>query len=171
MVAMVLPLTGAAAAGANQGNWMQDDTAWIAITFENCHSVAGPFYHGTAAALNAGDLLAPGFASNYQKGRISNHIYFSSIIASLAAQMAAALTGVRGRGHVYIVEPTGPFEDDPNVTNKRFRGNPTRSYRSRHPLRIVREVDDWEEHSAEIINGMLDRLAVLREQGQDHIED
>jgi rifampin ADP-ribosylating transferase len=150
---------------------MQDDTAWIAITFENCHSVAGPFYHGTAAELEAGDLLVPGFASNYQAGRVSNHVYFSSTVASLAAQMAAALTGVQGRGHVYIVEPTGPFEDDPNVTNKRFRGNPTKSYRSRHALRIIGEVDDWVEHSPEIINGMLDRLAVLREQGLDLIED
>ncbi|MEO8453062.1 MAG: NAD(+)--rifampin ADP-ribosyltransferase [Gemmatimonadota bacterium] len=150
---------------------MQDDTAWIAITFENCHTVVGPFYHGTAAELEAGGLLVPGFASNYQKGRISNHIYFSTTVASLAAQMAAALTGVQGRGHVYIVEPTGPFEDDPNVTNKRFRGNPTKSYRSRHPLRIISEVDDWEEHSPEIINGMLDRLAVLREHGSDLIED
>jgi rifampin ADP-ribosylating transferase len=150
---------------------MQDDADWIAITFENCHSVAGPFYHGTAAELEAGDLLVPGFASNYQAGRVSNHVYFSSTVASLAAQMAAALTGAQGRGHVYIVEPTGPFEDDPNVTNKRFRGNPTKSYRSRHALRIIGEVDDWVEHSPEIITGMLDRLAVLREQGLDLIED
>lgn len=150
---------------------MEDDTDWMPITFENCHTVAGPFYHGTAAELEAGDLLVPGCASNYQKGRISNHIYFSSTIASLAAQMAAALTGVEGRGHVYVVEPTGPFEDDPNVTNKRFRGNPTKSYRSRHPLRIITEIDEWEEHSPEIIRGMLDRLAALREQGLDLIED
>jgi rifampin ADP-ribosylating transferase len=142
-----------------------------AVTLENCHSVAGPFYHGTAAKLKDGDLIVPGFASNYQNGRISNHVYFSSMVASLAAQMAAALTGAQGRGHVYIVEPTGPFEDDPNVTNKRFRGNPTKSYRSRHPLRIIREVDDWEEHEADVINGMLDRLAVLRKQGLDLIED
>lgn len=150
---------------------MQDDTAWVPTTFENCHSVAGPFYHGTAAELEAGDLLMPGFASNYQEGRISNHVYFSSTVASLAAQMAAALTGVEGRGHVYIVEPTGPFEDDPNVTNKRFRGNPTKSYRSRHPLRIVGEVEDWEEHAPDVIQGMLDRLAALREKGLDLIED
>jgi hypothetical protein len=92
-------------------------------------------------------------------------------VASLAAQLAAALAGVEGRGHVYIVEPTGPFEDDPNVTNKRFPGNPTRSYRSRHPLRVVAELVDWEEHSADVIQGMLDRLAALREQGLDLIED
>lgn len=150
---------------------MQDDTTWTATTFENCRSVAGPFYHGTAAELKAGDLLAPGFESNYQKGRISNHVYFTSLVASLAAQLAAALTGAQGRGHVYLVEPTGPFEDDPNVTNKRFRGNPTKSYRSKHPLRIVSEVDDWEEHSQEVIDEMLARLALLREQGLDLIED
>jgi rifampin ADP-ribosylating transferase len=150
---------------------MSDDMPWVPVTFENCGLVAGPFYHGTAARLEVGDLLSPGFGSNYQEGRISNHIYFSSMVASLAAQMAAALTGSGGRGHVYLVEPTGPFEDDPNVTNKRFPGNPTRSYRSRHPLRIVGEVDDWEEHSPEIIKGMLERLAALREQGLDVIED
>ncbi len=150
---------------------MQDDTTWTAVTFESCHSVVGPFYHGTAAELKAGDLVVPGHASNYQKGRISNHVYFSTTITSLAAQMAVALTGTQGRGHVYLVEPTGPFEDDPNVTNKRFRGNPTKSYRSRHPLRVIGEVDDWEEHSPEVIAGMLHRLAVLREQGQDLIED
>lgn len=150
---------------------MSEDATWIPITFENCDSVAGPFYHGTASVLEAGDLLVPGFASNYQKERISNNIYFSSTVASLAAQMAAALAGIQGRGHVYIVEPTGPFEDDPNVTNKRFPGNPTKSYRSRHPLRIIGELTDWKEHGPEVIKGMLDSLAVLRERGLDLIED
>lgn len=150
---------------------MKDDLSWTPVTFENCGSVPGPFYHGTAVKLKPGDLLSPGFESNYQKGRTSNNIYFSSTVASLAAQMAAALTGSEGRGHVYMVEPTGPFEDDPNVTNKRFKGNPTKSYRSRHPLRIVAEVSDWDEHSPEIIKGMLDRLAALRDQGSDVIED
>lgn len=147
------------------------DTPWIPITFENCHTVPGPFYHGTASKLNIGDLLVPGFESNYQKGRISNNIYFSETVASLAAQLATALLGIKERGHVYIVEPTGPFEDDPNVTNKKFPGNPTKSYRSKHPLRIIGEVHDWEEHSPEMIQGMLDRLAILREQGRDLIED
>lgn len=150
---------------------MQDDLTWVATTPENCHSVPGPFYHGTAAKLEVGALLVPGHTSNYQTGRISNHVYFSTTVASLAAQMATALTGMQGRGHVYIVEPTGPFEDDPNVTNKRFRGNPTKSYRSRHPLRIIGEVADWVEHSPATINGMLERLAELRRQGVDLIED
>jgi hypothetical protein len=150
---------------------MSEDTPWIPVTYENCDGVAGPFYHGTASLLEPGDLLMPGFASNYQKGRISNNIYFSSTVASLAAQMAAALAGIEGQGHVYIVEPTGPFEDDPNVTNKRFPGNPTKSYRSRHPLRVIGELTDWQEHSPEVIQGMLDRLAALRAQGMDLIED
>jgi rifampin ADP-ribosylating transferase len=150
---------------------MQDDLAWVPTTLENCRSVPGPFYHGTAAELAAGDLLVPGHASNYQAGRIANHVYFSATVASLAAQMATALRGIQGRGHVYVMEPTGPFEDDPNVTNKRFRGNPTKSYRTRHPLRIVGEVEDWVEHSPDVINGMMERLAALRKQGIDLIED
>lgn len=150
---------------------MHDDPTWTPVTVENSHTVTGPFYHGTAAKLAAGDLLVPGYESNYQKGRISNHVYFSCLVAGLAAQLAAALTGAEGRGHVYLVEPTGPFEDDPNVTNKRFRGNPTRSYRTKHPVRIVAEVDDWEEHSPETVQAMLDGLAALRTQGLDLIED
>ncbi|MFS0701667.1 NAD(+)--rifampin ADP-ribosyltransferase [Cellulomonas sp. 179-A 4D5 NHS] len=76
-----------------------------------------------------------------------------------------------GRGHVYVVEPLGPFEDDPNVTDKRFPGNPTQSYRTRHPLRVVAELEDWEGHAPEVLQGMLDSLARLREQGLDVIED
>lgn len=150
---------------------MKDEVDWIPVTYEDCSRVTGPFYHGTAVALKVGDLLSPGFASNYQEGRVSNHIYFSCTVANLAAQVAVALTGAEGRGHVYIVEPTGPFEDDPNVTNKRFRGNPTKSYRSRHPLRIIGEVEEWDEHSPDVIKGMLDRLAALKAEGKDLIED
>lgn len=85
--------------------------------------------------------------------------------------MATALAGTGERGHIYVVEPLGPFEDDPNVTNKRFPGNPTQSYRTRHPLRVVDEVPDWVGHSPEVLKEMLDRLALLREQGLDVIED
>jgi rifampin ADP-ribosylating transferase len=81
------------------------------------------------------------------------------------------LAGIEERGHIYVVEPLGPFEDDPNVTNKRFPGNPTRSYRSRHPLRVLDEVVDWQGHEPEVLQGMLDSLKVLREQGRDLIED
>src|SRR5436190_21210868 len=141
---------------------MSDESSWVPVTYENCDRVTGPFYHGTAALLEAGELLVPGFGSNYQKDRISNRIYFSSMVASLAAQMAAALTGGGGRGHVYIVEPTGPFEDDPNVTNKRFPGNPTKSYRSRCPLRIVGEVTQWRRLTPEELRSWRERLANIK---------
>ena len=87
------------------------------------------------------------------------------------AELATALAGSGERGRIYVVEPLGPFEDDPNVTNKRFPGNPTQSYRTRHPLRVVGVVDSWEGHDPEVLKGMLDRLALLREQGLDLIED
>jgi rifampin ADP-ribosylating transferase len=91
--------------------------------------------------------------------------------AAWGAELATALAGSEERGRIYIVEPLGPFEEDPNVTNKRFPGNPTQSYRTREPLRVVGEVEDWEGHSPEVIRGMLDHLAQLREQGLDVIED
>jgi hypothetical protein len=87
------------------------------------------------------------------------------------AELATALAGSDERGHIYVVEPTGPFEDDPNVTNKRFPGNITQSYRTRHPLVVVAEVENWEGHPAEVLDGMLDNIARLREQGLDVIED
>ena len=143
------------------------------VTYERCADVEGPFYHGTKAALGVGTELVPGYGSNYQKGRVSNNIYFTSLVETAAwgAELATALAGSRERGRIYLVEPLGPFEDDPNVTDKRFPGNPTRSYRTRHPLRVVAEVDDWEGHSPDQLKAMLDGLARLREQGRDVIED
>jgi rifampin ADP-ribosylating transferase len=143
------------------------------VTYEHCSHIEGPFFHGTKAALDVGDELVAGYGSNYQDGRISNNIYFSSLVGTAAwgAEMATALAGIEGRGHIYIVEPLGPFEDDPNVTNKKFPGNRTNSYRSRHPLRVVGEVDEWEGHPPEVLQGMLANLARLREQGLDLIED
>lgn len=145
----------------------------VPVTFEHCDHVEGPFFHGTKEAFEVGDLLVAGQASNFQDGRVSNHVYFSALLepAIWGAELATALTGSDGRGHVYVVEPTGPFEDDPNVTNKRFAGNPTRSYRTRHPMRVISEVHDWEGHSPEVLESMLDSLARLREQGLDLIED
>ena len=102
----------------------------------------GPFFHGTRADLEIGDLLTAGFISNYRDTVVMNHIYFTALAkgAGLAAEIA------KGDGHprVYVVEPTGEFEDDPNVTDKKFPGNPTRSYRSRLPLKIVGELTNWE---------------------------
>lgn len=145
----------------------------VPVTFDRCSHVEGPFYHGTKFALEVGDQLVPGHGSNYQEGRTSNNIYFSAILetAVWGAELATALAGGDDRGHVYVVEPTGPFEDDPNVTNKRFPGNITQSYRTRHPMQIVGEVQAWEGHTPELLNGMLDSIARLREQGLDVIED
>lgn len=143
------------------------------VTYDNCDLTSGPFYHGTKYALDAGDELVPGYGSNFQEGRVSNHIYFTARVdtAAWGAELASALAGSGERGHIYVVEPTGPFEDDPNVTNKRFPGNPTQSYRTRHPMRVVVEVQSWEGHAPEVLKGMLDHLAMLREQGLDVIED
>jgi rifampin ADP-ribosylating transferase len=145
----------------------------IPVTYENCAQVKGPFYHGTRTALEVGVELVPGYGSNYHGGRVSNNIYFSALVetAVWGAELASALAGGGERGHIYLVEPLGPFEDDPNVTNKRFPGNPTRSYRTRHPLRITAELVDWQGHDPDTLMGMLDHLAQLREQGLDVIED
>ncbi len=143
------------------------------MTFEHCAHVEGPFYHGSKSALAVGDDLSPGYGSNFHQGRVSNNIYFTTLVdtAAWAAELATALAGSGERGTIYVVEPRGPFEDDPNVTNKRFPGNPTRSYRSRHPLRVLGEVDGWQGHEPEVLKRMLDSLALLREQGLDVIED
>ena len=150
------------------------DLSWIPCTYESCAHISGPFYHGTAAKLEPGTLLSPGFESNYQKGRVSNHIYFTALpapAAGLAAELAVVLTGAEPPGHVYVVEPTGPFEDDPNVTNKRFPGNPTKSYRSIHPLRIIAEVEKWEPGDPAIVKGMLENLERMRKQGLQNLID
>lgn len=100
-----------------------------------------PFYHGTKADLQVGDLLTAAFKSNYYPKIVMNHIYFTSLFSG--AGLAAELAKGDGRGRVYIVQPTGSFENDPNVTDKKFPGNPTRSYRSEAPLKIVGEITDW----------------------------
>jgi len=147
--------------------------AFVPVTYESHEHVEGPFFHGTRSSLGVGDELVPGYVSNFQQGRVSNNIYFTGLVdtAAWGAELATALAGSNERGHIYEVEPLGPFEDDPNVTNKRFPGNPTRSYRTRSPLRIVAEVDDWEGHAPEALQEMLDNLARLREQCLDVIED
>ena len=117
----------------------------------------GPFYHGTKADLRTGDLLTAGFQSNYHSTVMMNHIYFTALIngAGLAAELAPG----DGQARVYVVEPTGSFESDPNVTDKKFPGNPTRSYRSSAPLRIVGEVTDWVRLTPEELNRWRKKLA------------
>ncbi|MFI5976196.1 NAD(+)--rifampin ADP-ribosyltransferase [Streptomyces sp. NPDC051452] len=119
----------------------------------------GPFFHGTKADLRVGDHLTAGFRSNYRPEVVMNHIYFTALRdgAGLAAELAAG----DGEPRVYVVEPTGEFENDPNVTDKKFPGNPTRSYRSREPLRIVAEVTDWTRQTPEALQMWRDRLAAV----------
>lgn len=108
---------------------------------------SGPFYHGTKADLRVGDLLTAGGRSNYNPEVVMNHVYFTALVSG--AGLAAALAKGDGRQRVYIVEPTGSFENDPNVTDKKFPGNPTRSYRTQKPLRIIGEVTDWVSQTPE----------------------
>jgi rifampin ADP-ribosylating transferase len=148
-------------------------TDHVPVTFESCDHVAGPFFHGTRVTFAPGDRIVPGHGSNYHDGRIANHVYFAALLepSIWAAELATALAGDDDRGHVYVVEPTGPFEDDPNVTDKKFPGNVTRSYRTRHPVRVVDEVRDLDPHPPEVLQGMLDNLARLRAEGRDVIDD
>ena len=117
----------------------------------------GPFYHGTKTDLQVGDLLTAGFKSNYKPEIIMNHIYFTSL--ANGAGLAAALAEGDGRERVYIVEPIGSFENDPNVTDKKFPGNPTRSYRSKTPLKIVGEVTDWVKQTPDELQKWREKLA------------
>lgn len=127
-------------------------------TFHSNHpSDKGPFYHGTKADLKAGDLLNPGGHSNYQADLKMNHIYFTGLVNG--AGLAAALAKGDGPERVYMVEPTGSFENDPNVTDKKFPGNPTRSYRSLAPLKIVGEAKEWVRMRPEDLQKFRDRLA------------
>ena len=130
---------------------------------------AWTLYHGTRADLHPGDLIEPGYASNYGKRNKATHVYLTATLD--AATWGAELAVGDGPGRIYIVEPTGPIEDDPDLTNRKFRGNPTKSYRSLQPLRVTGEITNWPAHSPEALKVMKDglsrreRLAV--EQGRD----
>jgi rifampin ADP-ribosylating transferase len=129
----------------------------------------GVYLHGTRADLAVGDLLVPGRESNFEGGRVMNHVYFTATLD--AAVWGAELAAGDGRGRIYVVEPSGEFEDDPNVTDKKFPGNPTRSYRSRAPLRVVGELADWVGHSPEKLHAMREGLTALKQHGAARIED
>ena len=133
------------------------DNYELANSFKEKPSDKGPFYHGTRADLQVGDLLTAGGKSNYKAELIMNHIYFTALVNG--AGLAAALAKGDGRERVYIVEPTGSFENDPNVTDKKFPGNPTRSYRSEEPLKIVGEVTDWARKTPEELQKWREKLA------------
>jgi rifampin ADP-ribosylating transferase len=127
------------------------------------------FYHGTRADLAVGDLLAPGFAPNFGEHKKASWIYLTATLD--AAIWGAELAAGEGRGRIYIVEPTGEILDDPNLTDKKFPGNPTKSYRSQAPLRITGEVENWQGHTPERLQEMKDNLKRLKEQGIARVID
>jgi rifampin ADP-ribosylating transferase len=127
------------------------------------------YYHGTRADLKPGALIQPGFRSNYGSQKKANHVYLTGTID--AAVWGAELAVGEGPGRIYLVEPTGPIEDDPNLTDKRFPGNPTKSYRTRDPLRVTGELTDWEGHPADVLQAMKDHLERLAQDGIEAIDD
>jgi hypothetical protein len=127
------------------------------------------YLHGTKADLAPGDLIAPGRPSNYGARKPAAYVYLTATLD--AATWGAELAVGEGRGRIYVVEPTGPIEDDPNLTDRKYPGNPTRSYRTRHPLRVTSEVTDWRGHPPEQLQAMKEHLAKLAAQGVEAIED
>lgn len=123
----------------------------------------GALFHGTKAELAVGDLLVFGRPSNFEEGRITNYVYVTATLD--AATWGAELAVGEGPGRIYIVEPTGPLEDDPNLTDKKFPGNPTRSYRTREPVKVVGELLDWVGHSPDQVQAMRDGLADMKRRG------
>ncbi|MDR1245949.1 MAG: NAD(+)--rifampin ADP-ribosyltransferase [Clostridiales Family XIII bacterium] len=127
------------------------------------------FYHGTKADLKIDDLLTLGLKSNYGQGIQANYVYFTATMD--AAVWGAELAQGDGKGRIYVVKPTGEFEDDPNLTDKKYPGNPTLSFRTREPLRIVGEVEKWQRHPQEVLQNMLDGVARAKEQGVEAINE
>jgi Rifampin ADP-ribosyl transferase len=127
------------------------------------------FYHGTRADLRPGDLIKPGYTSNYGQRKNANFVYLTATLD--AATWGAELAVGEGPGRIYIVEPTGQIEDDPNLTDKKFPGNPTKSYRSREPLRVTGEIADWQGHSPEALKSMRDNLERLKRLGVEAIDE
>jgi hypothetical protein len=126
------------------------------------------YFHGTKADLKIGDLIEVSFNSNYGQRKKAKYIYLSATID--AAIWGAELATGEGSERIYLVEPTGEIEDDPNLTDKKFPGNPTKSYRSEHPFKVVGEVTIWHAHAPEQVKAMKDTLEQLKEQGIEAIE-
>jgi rifampin ADP-ribosylating transferase len=136
----------------------------------SCHGTgAQRLFHGTKADLQPGDLIGPGYSSNFGKRKQANHVYLTGTLD--AATWGAELAVGEGRGRIYVVEPTGPIEDDPNLTDKKFPGNPTKSYRSRDPLRVTGELVDWQGHPAEQLKAMKANLEELKRRGVEAMDD
>jgi rifampin ADP-ribosylating transferase len=129
----------------------------------------GPFFHGTKADLSVGDRLEPGNSSNFGSGETAAFVYMTATLD--AAVWGAELAQGDAPGRIYLVEPTGPFEDDPNLTDTKFPGNVTRSYRTREPLVVVGEVVGWAGHPPKVLQAMLDHLEELKRQGVEAINE
>jgi len=127
------------------------------------------YYHGTCADLTPGDLVEPGYISNFGSRRKANHVYLTATVD--AAAWGAEVAIGDGPGRIYVVEPTGPIEDDPNLTDKKFPGNPTKSYRSRQPLLVTGELAEWEGHAGDVLQAMKDTVARAKELGIEAIDD
>ncbi len=127
------------------------------------------FFHGTKVDLKIGDFIEIGFNSNYGQKKKAKYIYLTATLD--AAIWGAELAMGEGRERIYLVEPVGPIEDDPNLTDKKFPGNPTMSYRSKHPFKVVGEITIWQGHSLEQVKAMKEGLAKLKAQGIEAIED
>ncbi|GHB64686.1 NAD(+)--rifampin ADP-ribosyltransferase [Persicitalea jodogahamensis] len=130
---------------------------------------AQTYFHGTKADLKVGDSIQPGFNSNFGQRKNAKYIFLTATLD--AAIWGAELSLGEGRERIYLVEPTGAIEDDPDLTDKKFPGNPTKSYRSTHPFKVVGEVNTWEGHSSEQIKEMKDALDRLKEQGINSLND
>jgi hypothetical protein len=127
------------------------------------------YYHGTRADLKPDDLIEPGYISNFGSRKKANHVYFTATVD--AAIWGAELAIGEGLGRIFVVEPTGPIEDDPNLTDKKFPGNPTKSYRSRHPLLVTGELTNWEGHAPDVLQAMKDNVERLKRLGIEAIDD
>ncbi|MGZ5253841.1 MAG: NAD(+)--rifampin ADP-ribosyltransferase [Flavitalea sp.] len=137
---------------------------------KNSEDMVSPvYYHGTKVDLKQGDLIAPGYQSNYGQRKKASFVYFSATLD--AATWGAELAQGDGPGRIYIIEPTGPYENDPNLTDKKFPGNPTKSYRTSSPIQVCGELIDWQGHPPEQLQAMKDHLEKLKEQGIEAIED
>lgn len=128
----------------------------------------GPYYHGTKVDFRTGDLISAGYSSNYGQRKQASWVYFAATLE--AAIWGAELALGEGRERIYIVEPTGDFIDDPNLTDKKFPGNPTKSYRSQQPLRVIGEVEHWQGHAPDVLKAMKDRVEELKQAGVEAID-
>jgi len=127
------------------------------------------FFHGTKADLKMGELIEAGFNSNFGQGKNARYVFLSATLDAAIWGAELALGEVRER--IYLVEPTGPIEDDPDLTDRKFPGNPTKSYRSEHPLKVIGEISNWQGHPAEQVKAMKEGLARLKEQGIESLNN